>query len=69
MTDKQSNPQILNRASISPAELYEAGILPLSRGAIYCACNNGEIECTRIGKRIVIPTAPLRRMLGIPSGA
>jgi hypothetical protein len=65
MTEKQSHPEILNRLSISPAELHEAGILPLSRGAIYCACNSGEIECTRIGKRIVIPTAPRRRMLGI----
>jgi hypothetical protein len=55
----------LLRPGISPDELYELGILPVGRNSIYDACHSGEIECFRIGKKIVIATAPLRRKLGI----
>jgi hypothetical protein len=58
----------LQRPGISPDDLYELGILPVGRNSIYDACNKGEIECFRIGKKIVIATAPLRRKLGIDGG-
>ena len=37
----------------------------LSRNPAYAACKSGQIPCLRIGRKIVVPTAPLRRMLGI----
>jgi len=36
-----------------------------SRNKIYQACGAQEIECFRHGKLIIIPTAPLRKKLGI----
>ena len=37
--------------------------LGLGRSATYQAAENGEIPTIRIGRRIVVPTAALRRML------
>jgi hypothetical protein len=37
----------------------------VGRNGIYAACATGEIECFRMGKKIIIPTAPLLRKLGI----
>lgn len=42
-----------------------AGILGIGRNAAYEAVRRGEIPSVRIGGRIVVPTAPLRKMLGI----
>ena len=63
--DDQSKHPILNKATTSPDELFRAKLLPLSRNSIYRACESGEIQCFRIGKRIVIPVAPLKLKLGI----
>jgi len=62
---KASASDWLARPSITPDELFKAGVMPLSRNLIYAACNSGEIDCIRIGRKIVIPTAPLRRKLGM----
>ena len=40
-------------------------IFGLSKNSAYQAIRNGEIEAIRIGGRIKIPTAPLRRRLGL----
>lgn len=56
---------ILHKTSVTPDELFKSKLMPLSRNLIYAACNSGEIECIRFGKKIVIPVAPLRRKLGI----
>jgi hypothetical protein len=56
---------ILSQPAISPEELHASGLIPVGRNGIYEACGNGEIECFRVGKKIIIPTAPLRRKLGI----
>lgn len=55
--------ELLKRPTISPEEALE--IVPVSRATMYAALKEGEIESFRIGKRIVIPTAPLRRKLGL----
>lgn len=55
----------LSRPVISPDDLDALGLLPVSRNSIYDACNKGDIECFRVGKKIAIPTAPLRRKLGM----
>lgn len=40
-----------------------AAILGLSKGSAYDAAKRGEIPTIRIGRRLVVPTAALRRML------
>jgi hypothetical protein len=57
--------EFLNRPAISPEELYRLNLMPVSRNGIYDACNRGEIECFRLGRKIIIPTAALRRKLGM----
>jgi hypothetical protein len=41
----------------------------LSRNKAYDACKSGQIPSIRIGGKIVVPTAPLRKMLGIDAAA
>jgi excisionase family DNA binding protein len=44
----------------------EAGqLLGLSRSSAYQAVQRGKIPSVRIGRRILVPTAPLLEMLGI----
>jgi len=43
-------------------------ILGLSRQSTYGAARRGEIPTIRIGRRLVVPTARLRRMLGLDGG-
>ena len=40
-------------------------ILGVSRSTAYAAVNDGEIPSIRLGRRLVVPTAPLLRMLGL----
>ena len=56
-----------NSLGISPDQLFEAGVMPLSRSGIYDAVKRGEIESFRFGRRVVIPTRPLLRKLGVES--
>jgi len=39
-------------------------ILGISRSTAYAAVNDGQIPSIRLGRRLVIPTAPLLRMIG-----
>jgi hypothetical protein len=55
--------ELLRRPAITPKEALE--ILPLSKNALYDGIRRGEIESIRVGKRILVLTAPLRRKLGI----
>jgi hypothetical protein len=54
-----------SRPGISPDELHDAQVMPGCRNALYEAIARGEIESFKIGKRIIIPTAPLLRKLGL----
>ena len=56
---------VLQLPCISVGQLFRARLMPLSLNLIYAACNTGEIECFRVRNKIVIPTAPLRRKLGM----
>ncbi|GIG54540.1 helix-turn-helix domain-containing protein [Demequina activiva] len=48
----------------------EAGrLLGIGRGAAYAAVRRGEIPVIALGKRLVVPKAPLLRMLGAGSGS
>jgi Helix-turn-helix domain len=42
-------------------------LLGLSRNKAYEAAARGEIPTLKFGKRIVVPTMPLKRMLGLDS--
>jgi hypothetical protein len=56
---------LLDRPTITPAELHQSGILPLTRNGIYDAIRRGEIEVLEFGKKKAVITAPLRRRLGL----
>ena len=55
---------LTEKAVVRPEELAATGAFG-SRNKVYDGCNTGEIDCFRNGKMIIIPTAPLRRKLGI----
>jgi hypothetical protein len=57
--------ELLSRLTISPDDLLRSGAVTCGRNALYQALKAGEIESFRIGKRYIIPTAPLRRKLGM----
>jgi excisionase family DNA binding protein len=44
---------------------FTAEILGISRGLAYAAARAGELPVLKIGRRIVVPTAALRRLLEI----
>jgi hypothetical protein len=47
----------------------EAGrICGIGRSAAYRAAATGELPTIRIGRRLLVPTAPLLRMLGVEEG-
>lgn len=46
-----------------------AAILGISRTAAYQAASSGQLPTIRIGRRIVVPTAPLARLLGLDGEA
>jgi hypothetical protein len=64
---------LFEKPTISPEELHETGAMPVGINGIYDALhsylNSPEsgtgIECFRVNRRIIIPTGPLRRKLGI----
>ena len=41
-----------------------AVLLGVSRSAAYRAANAGQLQTFRMGRRLLVPTAPLLRMLG-----
>jgi excisionase family DNA binding protein len=44
---------------------HAAAVLGIGRSSAYAAIARGDIPALRIGSRVVVPTAALRRMLGI----
>jgi hypothetical protein len=45
----------------------ERALPQFGRTAIYDAINRGDIPSLRVGRRLFVPTAELRRMLGLPA--
>jgi hypothetical protein len=62
---KQDIRTLLERPTITPDELFEARILPLSRNGVYEAIRRGEIEVIEIGRKKAIVCATLRKKLGM----
>jgi hypothetical protein len=50
---------------LSVDRLVEESAWPLSRSATYDAIRRGELPTVRIGRRLFIPTAQLRQLLGL----
>lgn len=45
-----------------------ARLLGISRSTAYDAARRGDLPSLRLGRRVVVPVEPLRRLLGIGSG-
>ncbi len=56
-------PDPTERATLTVPEV--ARILGLSRNAGYEAAARGDLPTIRLGRRLLVPTAALRRLLGI----
>jgi hypothetical protein len=60
---KESVRRLLSEPTIT---VQEAGLIfGLSRNAAYEAAKRKDFQTIRMGKKIVVPTAPIRRQLGI----
>jgi hypothetical protein len=57
--------EMLSKPVITPEELHGLGIFPIGRNGLYEALKRGDIQSFRVGKKIGIPTSPLRRQLGL----
>ena len=66
---RQTSDQVLRRHAISPEELFQLDLMPLSRAGVYDACARGEFETFRIGKKIMILTESVRRKLKLSAEA
>lgn len=64
-TDSAAIARALEKPGISPEELIDLDILPVGRNSLYDALKRGDIQSFRVGKKIVIPTAPLKRQFGL----
>ena len=55
-----------NPAAEPTISVQRAGqLLGISRGAAYAAAAAGDIPTIRVGRRLLVPTAALRRMLAL----
>jgi excisionase family DNA binding protein len=57
-----SAPDWRTRATITVEEA--ADVLGIGRASAYLAANTGDLPVIRIGRRLLVPVAALRRMLG-----
>jgi excisionase family DNA binding protein len=55
--------ELLSRPTITPKEARQ--ILRLSKNGVYEALRRGDIGSVRIGRKILIPTAPLRAQFSL----
>jgi hypothetical protein len=68
-TPRERLESLLNEnATVTPQQLYATGQFG-GRNSVYDACVKGVYECFRSGRLFIIPTAPLRRKLGIDGAA
>ena len=61
--DNAIRSELIDKLTVSVETAGKA--LGLSRNPAYEACRNGQITSIKIGGRVLVPTAPLRKMLGI----
>lgn len=61
--DEELHKALTGRLTIDVA--LAGRVFGLGREAAYAAVKRGDIPSLRIGRRLVVPTGPLRRMLGM----
>jgi hypothetical protein len=61
--------ELLEKPTITVEELYLSGLLHVSRNKVYEAIGNKVIASVGVGKKLVIPTGPLKRQFGIETVA
>ena len=64
---KAANRALVEDPTVSVDDTAE--LLGVSRNNAYGAVREGRIPSIRVGRSIRVPTAPLRRMLGLTEGA
>jgi excisionase family DNA binding protein len=63
----QDQPDWRSRTTVT---VDEAGaIVGISRASAYQAANSGDLPTVRIGRRLLVPVAQLKRMLGEADGS
>jgi predicted DNA-binding transcriptional regulator AlpA len=60
---KRTHSEVLEKPTCTVEEFRK--LMGLSKNPAYDAIKRGDVPSIRIGGRIVIPTAPLRQLLGI----
>jgi hypothetical protein len=55
--------QLLAQPTLTVADALK--VIPLSRNSLYEAIRRGDIKTVKLGKKILVPTGPLRRQFGI----
>ena len=63
ITARHAVPDPVERPTLSVNEA--AGILQISPSTLYDALRAGELPCIRVGRRLLVPTARLRDLLGL----
>ena len=73
---RPSSPDVVATAAATHADATElpptisvehaAKLLGVSRSAAYRAAASGQLPTLAFGRRLLVPTAPLLRMLGLP---
>jgi excisionase family DNA binding protein len=63
MARKPSKKAWQDRPTVPVPEAAE--ILGIGRGTAFKAANDGELKVLKFGRRMVVPTSELKRMLGI----
>lgn len=67
ITVKPTVPDPIERPTLTVDET--AVILQISRSTLYDALRAGEVPCIRVGRRVLVPTARLRDLLGLGANA
>lgn len=65
-SDTRRDAALLDRPTVDLPDA--ARLLGISRGMAYKAANDGTLPVLTFGRRKVVPTAHLRRLLGIDAG-
>lgn len=63
ITPAQSVPDPTEQPTVTVE--FTAGVLGISRDSAYKAAAAGDIPTIRVGRRLLVPTAALRRMLAL----
>jgi excisionase family DNA binding protein len=67
MNKSMQDPNWRSRNTLTVAEAGE--VIGIGRASAYQAANSGDLPTVRIGRRLLVPVAQLKRMLGEADGS